>query len=224
MCSLVSYAAFVNPETANYIPPGADFDEFEIPAAFINSNDYSQYETQLFEKAATIFGTEHTIVIKNVYLTPFWFRCNIVIENYDEMVDVTQTVVGQGNEYPQGSGDLGTTSTIDVVSTSFDIIARSNVRLLASDERKLITVIYHFTEDVPSSPGYHGDNYYVILNFPYNDPDTPPAPPYTGIDSIEIGEPTAVEYYDLMGRKLDRPQPGIVIEKQGNKTTKKLYR
>lgn len=219
MCSLVSYAAFVNPQAANYIPSGADVDEFTIPANYINST----YNPQLFEKTATIFNKTYTITIKNVYLTQYWFRCTILIEDFYDGVDVTQTVLGQGNEYPQGSGDPGTTSSIQVVETNFGVEARSNVRLIASDDRKLITVVYHFSE-VVNNPTYDGDDYYVVLNFPYNDPETPPAPPITGIDSIELGQTTSFEYYDLMGRKLNGPQPGIVIEKQGNKTTKKLYR
>ncbi|MBP5689045.1 MAG: hypothetical protein J6X22_10465 [Muribaculaceae bacterium] len=45
----------------------------------------------------------------------------------------------------------------------------------------------------------------------------------TSIDDLEI-TPTSIEYYDIQGRKLDGPQPGIVIEKQGDKVTKKMYR
>ena len=43
----------------------------------------------------------------------------------------------------------------------------------------------------------------------------------TSIDEISVYTP--VEYYDLQGRKLDGPQSGIVIEKQGSKVTKKMY-
>lgn len=215
MCSLVSYA-YLNPETVNYVS-GIDVDEFTIPASHINTGN-----SQLFEKATTIFKKRYTITISKVYLTQYWFRCTILIEDFDDDVEVTQTVVGDDG-YEQGSGDPGTTSTMEVYHTTFGVEARSNVRLKASNETKMITVVYHFSE-VVNNPTYDGDDYYVVLNFPYNDPETPPAPPITGINGIEIGEPAAIEYFDLMGRKLNGPQPGIVIEKQGNKTTKKIYK
>lgn len=44
----------------------------------------------------------------------------------------------------------------------------------------------------------------------------------TSIDNVLVDAP--VEYFDIQGRKLNGPQPGIVIEKQGNKTTKKIYK
>ena len=80
-----------------------------------------------------------------------------------------------------------------------------------------ITVTYHFTEQVPASGSYNQNSFDLVITFPYNKRT------WTSISDINI-EPTSIEYYDIQGRKLNGPQPGIVIEKQGNKTTKKIYR
>ena len=81
----------------------------------------------------------------------------------------------------------------------------------------MITVTYHFTELMPSSGDYDQDDYYLVITFPYNKKT------WTGINDVTI-TPSSVEYFDIQGRKLNGPQPGIVIEKQGNKTTKKIYK
>ena len=188
-----------------------DTDYITIPESYINNGN-----TQLLEKAARIFGETYRLTLRDIYLSEYWFYCDIVIEHFEEDFDVTQEC---DNEHPQSqSSDAGTTSSISVGKTAYDIVVHSEVRLNREDDEQDITVTYHFTEQVPSSGNYNQDDYYLVITFPYNKKT------WTGINGIELSEPTSVEYYDLQGRKLNGPQPGIVIEKQGNVTRKKLYR
>ena len=46
----------------------------------------------------------------------------------------------------------------------------------------------------------------------------------TGIDAPTVSDDTAVEYYDLQGRRLSAPQKGVNIVKRGKKTTKMLVK
>ena len=200
VCSLLSYAS-------EY-----DTDYINIPKSYINNNN-----TQLLEKAARIFGEEYRLTLKNIYLSEYWFYCDIVIEHFEEDFDVTQTC---SNEYSQQqSTSPGTTSSITVGKNAYDIVVHSEVRLDRENDsdEQTVTVTYHFTEQVPASGSYNQDDYYLVITFPYT------RQTWTGIDNVEIA-PSSIEYYDLQGRKLNGPQPGIVIEKQGNKTTKKIYR
>ena len=198
LCSLVSYAS-------DY-----DTDYITIPESYINNNN-----SQLLEKAVTIFRKPYNLTLKNIYLSECWFYCDIVIERFEEDFDVTQHC---DNEYPQSqSSDPATTSSISVGQTAYDFVVHSKVRLYREDEEQMITVTYHFTELMPSSGDYDQDDYYLVITFPYNKKT------WTGINNVEIA-PSSVEYFDIQGRRLNGPQPGIVIEKQGNKTTKKLYR
>ena len=154
-------------------------------------------------------------MLKNIYLNEYWFYCDIVIEHFKEDFEVTQQC---DNEYPQQQNtDPGTTSSISIGQGAYDMVVHSEVRLYRSDNEQNITVTYHFTEQVPSSSSYNQSDYYLVITFPYNKKT------WTGIGSIEA-DASSIEYYDLQGRKLTGPQPGIVIEKQGNKTTKKIYK
>ncbi|MBO4722726.1 MAG: hypothetical protein J5629_07315 [Muribaculaceae bacterium] len=155
------------------------------------------------------------MTLKNVYLSECWFCCDIVIEKFEEEFDVTQQC---DNEYPQQqSTSPETQSSINIGKTAYDIVVHSEVRLYRDDDEQNITVTYHFTQLMPSSGNYDQDDFYLVITFPYNKKT------WTSISDIDI-EPSSIEYYDINGRKLNGPQPGIVIEKQGNKTTKKLYR
>ena len=137
------------------------------------------------------------------------------IEHFEEDFDVTQHC---DNEYPQSqSYDPGTSSSIMIGKTAYDFVVHSEVRLYRDDEEQSITVTYHFTELMPSSENYNQDDYYLVITFPYNKKT------WTAIDNVECSQ-SSIEYYDLQGRKLDAPQPGIIIEKHGNVTRKKLYR
>ncbi|MDE6564353.1 MAG: hypothetical protein K2L92_05950, partial [Muribaculaceae bacterium] len=42
----------------------------------------------------------------------------------------------------------------------------------------------------------------------------------TGIDGIVADENAPVEYYNLQGIRVENPENGIFIRRQGNKTTK----
>ncbi len=201
LCSVLSYAS-------DY-----DTDYINIPSSYINNNN-----SQLLEKAATIFGKTYRLTLRNISLSEYWFYCDIVIEHFDEDFDVTQ----QCNDEYVITADSpiivpGTTSSIEIGQGAYDIVVHSEVRLYrdddaANDDGKVVTVTYHFIENRPG-----GDDYYLVITFSYRRGTV------TGIDEIDC-EPLSVEYYDINGRKLNGPQPGIVIEKQGNKVTKKMYR
>lgn len=48
--------------------------------------------------------------------------------------------------------------------------------------------------------------------------------PDSSIDNITIEDKTAVEYYNLQGIRLEKPQPGtLVIERRGTQTVKRVY-
>lgn len=192
LCSLSSHA------------DSYDTDYITIPESYINSPG----QTYLLEKAATIFNNEYRLTLTNIYLSESWFYCDIVIEHFEDDFIVTQSC---DSEFPQSQAGEGTTSSIDIGKTAYDIVVHSMVRLYRDDDEKNVTVTYHFTDT-----GKQND-YYLVITFPYNKKT------WTGINDVTL-TPTSVEYYDLQGRKLNAPQPGIVIEKQGNKVTKKLYR
>ena len=191
MCSFFSYA------------DQYDTDYITIPESYINNSG----QTFLLEKAAHIFRHDYRLTLTNIYLSEFWFCCDIVIEHFEDDFEVTQSC---DNEYPQ-DGNPGTSSSIRIGKTAYDIVVHSEVRLYRNDDEKTISVTYHFVDT------WKQDDYYLVVTFPYNQKT------WTGINDVEI-TPTSVEYYDLQGRKLNGPQPGIVIEKQGNKATKKIYR
>lgn len=181
-----------------------DTDYITIPESYINSPG----QTFLLEKAATIFRKDYKLTLTNIYLSESWFYCDIVIEHFEDDFDVTQSC---DNEYPQSQSGPGTASSISIGKTAYDIIVHSEVRLYRADDEQDITVTYHFTDT------WNQDSYDLIVTFPYNNRT------WTGINEVSV-TPTSVEYYDLQGRKLNGPQPGIVIEKQGDKVTKKMYR
>lgn len=187
-----------------------DTDYITIPESYINNGN-----SQLLEKAARIFGETYRLTLRNIYLSDHWFYCDIVIEHFEEDFDVTQEC---DNEYPQEqSVGAETQSSISIGKGAYDIVVHSEVRLYRDDDEQNITVTYHFTEQVPASGNYNQDDYYLVITFPYNKKT------WTAIDNVECA-PSSIEYFDLQGRKLDGPQPGIIIEKQGNITRKKLYR
>lgn len=192
LCSLISYA------------DKFDTDYITIPESYINNIGH----TYLLEKAAKIFNKEYRLTLTNIYLSEYWFNCDIVIEHFEDPFEVTQSC---SNEYPQTVGNAGTQSSISVGSTAYDIVVHSEVRLCRENDEQDITVTYHFTDT------WKQDDYYLVITFPYNKRTV------TGLNSIGLGEPSSVEYYDIQGRKLNGPQLGIVIEKQGNKVVKKMY-
>ncbi len=198
LCSMLSYAS-------EY-----DTDVISIPKEYINNNN-----SQLLEKAATIFNHEYKLTLRNIHLSEYWFYCDIVLEKFEDDFDVTQQC---DNEYPQSqSTGAGETSSITIGKDAYDIVVSSKVRLYRDDEEQEITVTYHFTQKTQSSGNYMADDYYLVIKFPYTKQT------WTSIDKVEC-VPSSVEYYDLQGHKLSAPQPGIIIEKQGNTTRKKLYR
>ena len=206
MCSLVSYASWY------------DRDEIIIPKSYINNTE----QTFLLEKAAKIFGTEYELELTNIYLSQYWFCCDIVINEAEYGLGQFEVTQECSNEYNQSQSGEGSTSSISW-SRPFDLVVHSEVRLHNNgaehdgQDGDFVVVTYHFTRTTSTSGSYQNDDYYLIVKFPYT------RETWTGINNVEI-TPTSVEYYDLQGRKLNGPQPGIVIEKQGNKATKKIYR
>lgn len=49
-------------------------------------------------------------------------------------------------------------------------------------------------------------------------------PASSGIEAIELGNDTVVEYYNLQGVRVDKPANGLYIRRQGNKATKVLIK
>lgn len=204
MLSLYSFASYADVYDTDYLT---------IPASYINTT--SSIKPQLVEHAATIFGEQYSLTLTNIQLGPYWFFCDIIIEKFDGFPQHLIVEQSADVEFPQeqASESTGTISTISEPSIvqGYDLFVHSEVRLYNDGIEKNVTVTYHFINT------YKNDDYYLVVTFPYNQNT------WTGINDVEIA-PTAVEYYDLMGRKLNGPQPGIVIEKQGNKTTKKIYK
>lgn len=64
-------------------------------------------------------------------------------------------------------------------------------------------------------------------NYNFNNPSTVSrtikVAPSSGINEIVNDENTPIEYYNLQGVKVDNPEKGIYIKKQGNKTTKVVF-
>lgn len=199
LCALSSYAW-----------NNLDRDVIVLDATYINKN------ATLKQKAVTIFEKSYIVYVSNVKLSPTWFTADISIVpssgNSDDM-ELTNFVVQSCDIEDQNPDVHGYKSECDVtLYQNYDFMIRSKVHLLRPADYGKVTVTYTLYDDGKNN------SFELDLVFPYF-PTT-----ITGIDSIELGEPTAVEYYDLQGRKLDGPRSGIVIEKQGNKVTKKMYR
>ena len=186
-----------------------DADHIIIPASYINNSS----QTYLLEKAAVIFGNPYRLTLTNIYLSEYWFCCDIVIEHFEDNFIVTQQC---DNEYLQSQATgPGTTSSISQGTTAYDIVVHSEVRLLREDEEQNITVTYHFVQDIPNSGNYAVDMYDLVITFPYN------RQTWTNISNVSISD--VIEYYDLQGHKLNKPVPGIIIEKRNNVTRKVIY-
>lgn len=199
LCALSSYAW-----------NNLDRDVIELDATYINKN------ATLKENAVTIFNKSYIVYVSNVKLSPTWFTADISIVpssgNSSDM-KLTNFVVQSCDIEDQNPDVHGYKSECDVtLYQNYDFMIKSKVHLLRPANYGDVTVTYTLYDDGKNN------SFELDLVFPYM-PTT-----ITGIDSIELGEPTAVEYYDLQGRKLDGPRSGIVIEKQGNKVTKKMYR
>ena len=200
LCSLSSYAW-----------NDLDRDIIELDETYINNN-----QATLKEKAVTIFGKSYTVYGGKVKLSPTWFTAQIVIkpESNSDDLQLTNHVVQSCAIEDEIPDTHGYTSECDVtLYQNYDFMIVSKVHLLKQQSNfGDVTVSYTIYD-------YGKDNTFTLdLVFPYM-PNT-----ITAIDEMSIENNSAIEYYDLQGRKLNGPQPGIVIEKQGNKVTKKMYR
>ena len=200
LCSLSSYAW-----------NDLDRDIIELDETYINNN-----QATLKEKAVTIFGKSYTVYVGKVKLSPTWFTAQIVIkpESNSDDLQLTNHVVQSCAIEDEIPDTHGYTSECDVtLYQNYDFMIVSKVHLLKQQSNfGDVTVSYTIYD-------YGKDNTFTLdLVFPYM-PNT-----ITAIDEMSIENNSAIEYYDLQGRKLNGPQPGIVIEKQGNKVTKKMYR
>lgn len=201
LCSLSSYAW-----------NDLNRDVIELDETYINKS-----HATLKQKAVTIFGKSYTVFVDKVKLSPTWFTAEIVIvpdNEHGDDIQLTDHVVQSCAIEDETPDTHGYTSECDVtLYQNYDFMIVSKVHLIKQQSSfGDVTVSYTLYD-------YGKDNTFTLdLVFPYM-PNT-----ITAIDKMSIENNASIEYYDLQGRKLNGPQSGIVIEKQGNKVTKKLYR
>lgn len=187
-----------------------DHDVIELDATYINKNN------TLKQKSVTIFGKSYVVYVNKVKLSPTWFRADIVIRpssGQSEDLELAESVVQYCDIEDPNPDVHGYQSECDVtLYQNYDFMIMSKVHLLKPANFGNVTVSYTLFD-------WGKLNTFTLdLVFPYV-PTT-----ITAIDELSVDNNAPIEYYDLQGRKLDGPQSGIVIEKQGSKVTKKVYR
>lgn len=188
-----------------------DHDVIVLDDSYINNNAI------LKEKAVSFYGKDYIVYISDVKLSATWFTAKIIIKpgkgnNGDdlELIDNVVQYCDIEDQTPDGNGN---TSSCDIaLFQNYDFMIISWVHLQQPDTFGNVTVSYTILDT------YKNNMFTLDLVFPYE------SRTITAIDEMSIDNNSTVEYYDLQGRKLNGPQPGIVIEKQGNKVTKKMYR
>ena len=187
-----------------------DHDVIELDENYINKS------SELKEKAVTIFEESYNVYVSDVRLSPTWFAATIMIKPSNEHGDdleLAENVVQFCDIEDPNPDSHGYHSYCEVsLFQNYDFMIKSVVHLRKPSAFGDVTV-----SDTIYDAG--SDNTFTLdLIFPYN-PTT-----ITAIDELSTDNTSPVEYFDIQGRKLNGPQPGIVIEKQGNKTTKKIYK
>ena len=170
----------------------------------------------LKQKAVEIFQKDYTVFVYNVELSESWFKADVAVRyNGQGSWSVEDWSVSQSCDYEELNPDhKGKTSDCSTdLFQNYDFEIHSIVHLRKHDEYGDVHVTYTITDE-----SNYSDRFNLVLVFPYI-PST-----ITSIDDVAIDWQQPVEYYDLQGRKLNGPQPGIVIEKQGNKAIKKFFR
>ena len=182
-----------------------DYDIIDLNDNFINNSTAIMKEV-----AVEIFNKEYVVYVQNINLNHNWFMADILIK---KAWDVLNYDVEQYCEYEDKTPDVhGNMSSIEVAMyQNYDFMISSIVHL-KKHEYGQMEVVYTI-HDIAN----WNNTFDLVLRFPYEDTTV------TAIETIG-GDKQPIEYFDIQGRKLNGPQPGIVIEKQGNKTTKKIYK
>lgn len=182
-----------------------DYDIIELNEHFINKPS-----SIMKEVAVRIFNKDYVVYVQNIKLNHNWFMADILISGAWDALDYG---VEQYCEYEDKEPDVhGNKSSIETeMYQGYDFMIKSIVHL-KKHEYGDMEVVYTI-HDIAN----WNNTFDLVLRFPYEDNTV------TAIETIG-SDMQPIEYFDLMGRKLNGPQPGIVIEKLGNKTTKKIYK
>ena len=183
-----------------------DHDIIDLNDSFINNST-----AIMKEEAVKIFNQDYTVYIDNIKLNHNWFTANIIIKDAWDLKDYE---VEQFCKHEDKNPDVhGNKSTIETdLFQNYDFMISSVVHLLKHEYGQM-EVVYTIHDVV------NWDNTFdLVLRFPYENTTV------TAIDTVEGDQMQPVEYFDLQGHKLNGPQPGIIIFKQGDKVSKKLYR
>ena len=186
-----------------------DREVIEIPYNYINNSSIS-----LKNKLVTIFGVKYTVDIQNVRLSPNWFGVEIIAKNSQDGTWSTEDwSIEQSCANEDKTADIhGNTSSCKAsLFQNYDFEVNSIVHLLTPEGHSNIEVEYIIRDN-------NGAKFTLVLVFPYN------SGTITAIDSVQAAEQQPIEYYDLQGNRLLAPTSGIIIEKQGSRVSKKLYR
>lgn len=181
-----------------------DRDIIELDESYINK------QAIMKEKAVEIFGTKYIVYINNVNLNHNWFTASISISDAWDLKDYE---VEQSCDHEDKTPDVnGYKSTIETTMfQNYDFMINSVVHLQrhAYGDMEVVYTIHDAA---------NWNTFDLVLRFPYMDTTV------TGIDAVATDVMQPVEYYDLQGHKLSAPTSGIIIVKQGDKVSKKLYR
>ncbi len=184
-----------------------DHDFIDLNDSFINSSS-----AIMKEKAVTIFGKEYKVYVKNIKLNHNWFMADIIIG--DGAWSVDDYTVEQYCKWEDPNPDsYGNKSVLETsMHQNYDFMISSIVHLQKHEYGEM-EVIYTIHDNA------NFDNTFdLVLKFPYEGGTV------TAIEALDNDLMQPVEYYDLQGHRLMAPTSGIIIEKQGNKVSKKLYR
>ena len=183
-----------------------DHDIIDLNDSFINNST-----AIMKERAVKIFNQDYTVYIDNIKLNHNWFTANIIIKDAWDLKDYE---VEQFCKHEDKNPDVhGNKSTIETdLFQNYDFMISSVVHLLKHEYGQM-EVVYTIHDVV------NWDNTFdLVLRFPYENTTV------TAIDALEGDQMQPVEYFDLQGHKLNAPTSGIIIVKQGDKVSKKLYR
>ncbi len=183
-----------------------DRDIIDLNDSFINNST-----AIMKEEAVEIFNKQYIVYIDNIKLNHNWFTANIMIKNAWDLEDYK---VEQSCKHEDKDPDVhGNHSSLETTMfQNYDFMIVSVVHLL-NHEYGQMEVVYTIHD------ADNWDNTFdLVLRFPYENTTV------TAIDALEGDQMQPVEYFNLQGHKLNGPQPGIIIVKQGDKVSKKLYR
>lgn len=182
----------------------------EIPAHFINNH------SSLKEKFVKIFGAEYTIYVQNIQLSPNWFTADIIATNDKEGTwDIEEWSIEQVCKLEDKTADVhgNTSSCKPTLYQNYDFSISSVMHLLTPDDFGDIEIEYIIRDKRDPNTKFT-----LVLVFPYHKNTI------TGINDVQVEQQQQAEYYDLQGNRLPAPTHGIIIEKRGNKVSKKLYK